>query len=143
MVTKRFPALPKLQHYRNFTIRSFSVISRTLVGGSVIPLQISSRYILLPQSTGKLFLCGILCFSGNCPRYLTKYYYYYYYYTSWEFFPQTLFVGLSLESESPQISRTLLSIVADLNNVVVRWSLFFPLPPTPLLLLIALAVVVL
>ena len=38
MAMKRGSAFPKLQHYLNLTIRLFSVISRTLIGGGVIPL---------------------------------------------------------------------------------------------------------
>ena len=42
-----------LQHYWDLTIRSFNVISRTLIGrGSLIPLQISSWCILQSQPTG-------------------------------------------------------------------------------------------
>ena len=47
------PHSPKLQHCWNLTIRLFSVISRALVGGGLIPLQRSSRCILQPQPTGQ------------------------------------------------------------------------------------------
>ena len=47
------PHSPKLQHYWNLTIRLFSVISRTLMGGDLTPLQKSSRCILQPQPTGQ------------------------------------------------------------------------------------------
>ena len=53
-----------------------------------------------------------------CPYY---YYYYYYYYCSWKFFHITLRVfhwSLS-DSKSPQVSKTLLSILADLNNIII------------------------
>ena len=42
-----------LQHYWNLTNRLFSVISRTLIGGSFIPLQRSSQCVLQPQPTGQ------------------------------------------------------------------------------------------
>ena len=41
------------------------------------------------------------------------------------------------DSKSPQVSRTLLNILAVLNNVVVGWSplvLLFPSPPVPLII---------
>ena len=41
-----------LQHYWSLSIRLFSVISRTLVGGSLAPLQKCSLHILYPQPTG-------------------------------------------------------------------------------------------
>ena len=47
-------------------------------------------------------------------------YYDYYYYSLRVFFTSALADGLSLsDSMSPQVSRTLLSILADLNNVLV------------------------
>ena len=49
------PHSPKLHHCWNLTIRLFSVISRTLVGGGgLTPLQRSSRCILQPQPTGQI-----------------------------------------------------------------------------------------
>ena len=48
------PYSPKLQHYWYLTIKFFSVISRTLVGGGILtPLQRCSRFILQPQPTGQ------------------------------------------------------------------------------------------
>ena len=47
------PHSPKLQYYWNLTIRLFSVISRTLVGGGLTALQRSSWYILQPQPPGQ------------------------------------------------------------------------------------------
>ena len=44
---------PKFQHYWSLTIRLLSVISRTLVGWGLIPLQRSSWCILQPQPTGQ------------------------------------------------------------------------------------------
>ena len=41
---------PKIRHYWNLTLRLFSVICRTLVGGGVTPLQRCSRCILQPQT---------------------------------------------------------------------------------------------
>ena len=49
----------KLQHYWSFTIRLFSVMSRTLVVGVVTPLQRSSRCILQPQPTGQPYISVI------------------------------------------------------------------------------------
>ena len=43
-----------LLHHLNLTIRLFSVISGTLVGGSLTPLQRCSRCILKFQPTGQL-----------------------------------------------------------------------------------------
>ena len=43
----------KLQQYRNLTIRLFSVISRTLIGGSLNPLQTCIWCILQLQPTGQ------------------------------------------------------------------------------------------
>ena len=43
---------PKIQHYRNLTIRLFSVISRTLTRGPT-SLKRCSRCILQPQLTGQ------------------------------------------------------------------------------------------
>ena len=42
---------PKLQHHWKLTLRLFSVISRTLIGGGLTPLQRYSRCILQPQPT--------------------------------------------------------------------------------------------
>ena len=42
---------PALQHHWSLTIRSFSVISKTLIGWGLTPLQISSVF-LQPQPTG-------------------------------------------------------------------------------------------
>ena len=42
---------PKLQHHRSLTIRFFSVISRTLVGGGLTPLQRWSQCIQQPHPT--------------------------------------------------------------------------------------------
>ena len=42
---------PKLQHYWSFTIRLFNVISRTLVGGCLAPLQRCIWCILQTHST--------------------------------------------------------------------------------------------
>ena len=51
---------------------------------------------------------------------LTKIYYYYcYYFTPSEFFPPASSDSLSLESHSKSSANTLLSILADLNNVIV------------------------
>ena len=47
------PYSPKLHHHLNITIRLFSVISKTLVGGGgLTPLQRSSVCILQPQLSG-------------------------------------------------------------------------------------------
>ena len=51
--------------------------------------------------------------------YYYYYYYYYYYFTLWKVFTSVLADGLSLEFEWHQVSRTLLSILAVLNNTVV------------------------
>ena len=55
------------------------------------------------------------------------YYNYHNYYFAPEFFIPTLTNGFSLTSEWPQVSRTLLSILTDLNSVVVRMVLILPL----------------
>ena len=62
-----------------------------------------------------LLLCQFTAFA----------YYYYYYFTSCEFFTSTLTDDLLLERKQffHQVSRTLLSIPADLNNVVVLVSI--------------------
>ena len=60
MAVKGCSAFPKLQHHWNLTIWLFSVISRTLVGGGLTPLQRSSRCILQPQPTGQGNE-GVLC----------------------------------------------------------------------------------
>ena len=58
---------PKLQHYWNLNIRLFSVISRTLIGGGLTPLQRSCQCILQPQLTGHLsiyiyiYVCVCVC----------------------------------------------------------------------------------
>ena len=36
MAIKKYSAFPKAQHYWNLTIRLFSVISRTLIGGVIL-----------------------------------------------------------------------------------------------------------
>ena len=41
----------KFEHYSNLTIKLLSVISRTLVGGGLTPLERCSRCTLLPQPT--------------------------------------------------------------------------------------------
>ena len=46
-------------------------------------------------------------------------YYYYYYFTPWEFLTSALADGFSLDSKSPQVSRTFLGILANLKNAVV------------------------
>ena len=53
---------PKLQHYRRLTVRSFSVISRLLVGHT--PRQRCSRCIVLLQGHGPLWLrLGLECYK--------------------------------------------------------------------------------
>ena len=54
------PHSPKLQDCWNLTIRLFSVISRTLVGVCLTPLQRSSRCILQPQPTGQSIIFNSL-----------------------------------------------------------------------------------
>ena len=49
---------PKPQHYWDLTIRLFSVISKTLVGRDLTPLQRCSWCILQPQPTGQHSLWG-------------------------------------------------------------------------------------
>ena len=69
-----------IQHYWNFTIRLFCVISRKLVMGSFIPLQKCSRCILLPQPTeqsrtfvgGWLPLCKGVVGVFYCPNRLSN-----------------------------------------------------------------------
>ena len=53
------PHPPKLQHYWNLTIRLFSVICKTLIGGGLTPLQRCTGYILQLQPTGQII---ITCF---------------------------------------------------------------------------------
>ena len=57
----------------------------------------------------------------KCYYYYNYYYYYYYYLFSlfWEIFTPALADGFSRDSEWPQVSSTLLSILANLNNAVV------------------------
>ena len=63
----------------------------------------------------------------------------YNHFTHWRIFH----IGVSrwisaIHSKSPQVSRTLLSILADLNNAVGEWSplvLLFPSSPVPVLTL--------
>ena len=50
---KGYSAFQKLHHYWNLTIRLFCVVYRTLVVGSLTPLQRCSRCILLLQPTRK------------------------------------------------------------------------------------------
>ena len=52
MEIKRYSAFPKVLHYWILTIRLFSVISKMLVGGSLIRLQRGRPCILQPQPTG-------------------------------------------------------------------------------------------
>ena len=59
MAIKGYSTFPKLQHCWNLTIRLFSVISRTLDGRVLTPLQRSSRCILQPQPTGQLAILGM------------------------------------------------------------------------------------
>ena len=55
MAMKECSVFPKPQHYWDLTIRLFSVISRTLIGGGggLTPLQRCSQCILQPQPTGQ------------------------------------------------------------------------------------------
>ena len=46
------------------------------------------------------------------------YYYYPYYFTSGVFFIPALADDLSVDSEFPQVSSKILSVLADLNNVI-------------------------
>ena len=56
----------KFKHYRNLTIRLFSVISRTLVeGGGLTSLQRSSWCILQSQPTGQII---IICRCQFCKK---------------------------------------------------------------------------
>ena len=68
------PHSPKLQHCWNLTIRLFSAISRTLIGGGgLTPLQRSSRCILQPQPTGPINLLMYVYFPKMTKiRILTK-----------------------------------------------------------------------
>ena len=71
------PHFPKLQDHWNLTIRLFSVISRTLIGGCLTSLQRSSQFILQPQPTGqrwRVFMGGgasQLCKEYNMYGHLT------------------------------------------------------------------------
>ena len=56
-------------------------------------------------------------------------YYHYYYFTPSEFFTSMFAGELLMELEWQQVSRTLLSILANLNNSVVCMVLIFPLFP--------------
>ena len=49
------PHSPKPQHHWNLTIRLLNVISRTLVGGGLTPLQRGSWCILQPKPTEQWF----------------------------------------------------------------------------------------
>ena len=49
MAIKGTPHSPKLQHHRNFTIRLFCVVSRTLIGGGYYPsAEMQSAYSMAP-----------------------------------------------------------------------------------------------
>ena len=66
---------------------------------------------------------------------MSKYYYYYYSFLRVFFFTAVLPGGLSLKSESPQVSKTMFSIFADLNSAVVYMVSILPLifySPSPL-----------
>ena len=55
-------------------------------------------------------------------------------FTPWEFFPSVLADGFSLEFEWQQVSSSLLSILAVLNNVVAWMVSYLPKPPIPLII---------
>ena len=55
MAMKGYSRFSKLQHYRNFSIKLFSVISWALVGLGHTSLQISSQCILQPSLLGIFF----------------------------------------------------------------------------------------
>ena len=64
--------------------------------------------------------CCLYIFDSSVNYYyFYYYYYYYYYYYLLEFFTLETSDGLSPEIEYPQVSRTLLSILAVFNNAVV------------------------
>ena len=89
-------------------------------------------FLIFPSHKKTLFLSlkNTILFSfyiklGDRPEVVCDYYYYYYYsffFYSLEFFTPALADGLSpdlSDSKSLQVSRTLLSILAILNNAVV------------------------
>ena len=57
------PRSPKFQHYWNLTIRFVCVISSTLVGRGLTPLQRCSWYILQPQPTGQVIYIYIYIYN--------------------------------------------------------------------------------
>ena len=67
----------------------------------------------------KLFILRIVTWSYLISK---DYHYHYYYFTAWKFFSSAIADGFTLEFELQQVfsgHRTLLSILADLNNTVV------------------------
>ena len=66
--------------------------------------------------------CLKLFFALTYSIKLCDWWFIYHYFTPWEFFTSTFADGLSLElidNKSPQVPRTLLSILADLNNAAI------------------------
>ena len=56
------PDSPEPQHHWNITLRLFSIISRTLIGGGLIPMQRCSQCILLqhrPTGQATLWVTGL------------------------------------------------------------------------------------
>ena len=99
----------------------------SLVVWMVAILFLISITLCLFQVLGYYFKGSL--YDWNHHRYY-YYYYYYYYFTLCDLFTAALADGLSLSSEwqqIPQISRTLLSILADHNNSVVEVDSILPL----------------
>ena len=79
------------------------------------------------------FFIFLLWSAGTAKSTIFQYYYYYHYHYCCEFFTQALTDFFLFESGGLQIfSRTLLSILADLNNIIV-WSPFVLLVPSTLI----------
>ena len=69
----------------------------------------------------------IKCVENDVWAAIIYYYYYYYHYYYHKFFTPALASGSLSDCMSPQVSRTLLSILTDLNNTLVWMVSILPL----------------
>ena len=59
MAVKGYSALPKIQHHLNFNIRSFSVISRTLIGVGSYSLSRLGPLLWVEHSVIKIYILAL------------------------------------------------------------------------------------
>ena len=98
---------------------------------SKFSMPFNAPLVIVPKAPITIYTIVIFMFHSFFSSLVNNYHYYYYYYLLMSFSHQRYLIVFhrSLrDSKSARVSRTLLSILADLNNVVVWRVLNCPLP---------------